>query len=125
MFTAFELPHLLRVVMMAMPVLLVAVPAVVLCMVRESLPRRVRVAVACAVVLQVTNHLVTPLITYQISRFASTDTSMNLYLLVNVSRATAHGIVLALLVYAAFAGRGESVSRTLSQPGGRGGFADR
>jgi uncharacterized protein YhhL (DUF1145 family) len=103
--SSFDLSKILAQLLGASPFLLVAVAGLVLCMIRAGRPARVRIAVGCAVALQIGSYLALPLVyshVFQLVQPMGADLNLTL-LIVRLFGSLVSGTALALLLYAAFA----------------------
>ena len=107
MASQFDPAMLIARVVGAAPFLLVAVVGVVLCLVRESRPVRVRIAAGCAVAIIVGLRLMTPYLfpyVFRLLPMGNTIGEINLaILLFTVMTSTVYAVALGLLLWGAFA----------------------
>jgi hypothetical protein len=101
----FDLPGIVGSLMVSFPFLVVALAGVVICMVRDSRPTRVRVAVGSALALHLANHLGLRLVSnLMIQHFTRTGENPGMPLfIVQLVGSLVYATALALLLYAAFA----------------------
>jgi hypothetical protein len=106
MSSAFDLQMILSRLLSSAPYLIVAFGGIVLCMIRQSRPARVRIAVGCALALQLAQHLVLPFVynhIFQLLQSSSSSGGMNAgMVVVNLIGSLISATVLGLLLYAAF-----------------------
>jgi D-alanyl-lipoteichoic acid acyltransferase DltB (MBOAT superfamily) len=107
MSNAFDLQMVLSRLIGSAPFLAVAFCGIVLCMVRQSRPARVRIAVGCALALQLASYLVLPFLYNHVFQLLQSraptggiDTGM---IVVNLFTAMVSATALGLLLFAAFA----------------------
>jgi len=100
----FDLSSMIGPLMVSAPFLVVAFAGVVICLVRDSRPNRVRVAVGCALALHLLNHLglgvVSSFIIQQATR-SGNNVGMPLFV-VQMVGSLVYAVALGLLLYAAF-----------------------
>lgn len=101
----FDLSGILVSLLVSFPFLIVAFAGVVVCLVRDSRPNRVRVAVGVALALQLANHLGLRLVSNLIiQHFARTgDNPGSPLFIVQLAGSLVYATALGLLLYAAFA----------------------
>ncbi|MFO1091747.1 MAG: hypothetical protein U0992_00325 [Planctomycetaceae bacterium] len=89
----------------AIPFLLVAFAGAVVCMIRESRPVRVRIAVGCALAIQLGLRMLMPLVYSQLSRVLSPAISSpneTPFIIINLLSSVVWAATLAVLLWAAF-----------------------
>ena len=120
MSSAFDLQMIFSWLIGAAPFLMVAFSGIVLCMVRQSRPARVRIAVGCALALQLASYLVLPFLYTHIvqvmqmnSQFSGPNGGAGM-IVINLLSAMVSATALGLLLFAAFSSddRPPEVSQT-------------
>jgi len=108
----FDLSGILGSLLVSFPFLIVAFAGVVICLVRDTRPNRVRIAVGCALALHLANHLGLRLIsTLVIQHFTRTGESPGMPLFViQLAGSLVYAAALGLLLYAAFTKDDSSVA---------------
>lgn len=100
----FDLSKVLSHIAAAAPVLVAAFAGAILCLLRSSRPVRVRIAVACAVAIELGMHLGWPLLVQVVfQRFSpGSDAWETGFMMVRLLGSLSSAAVLGLLLYAAF-----------------------
>jgi hypothetical protein len=107
MSSAFDPSAVLARILGSAPFLIVAFGGVVLCMIRQSRPARVRIAVACALALQLGSHLVLPYLYQHIIQLTQMNSPYSGsgsggMIVVSLIAASVSATSLGLMLFAAF-----------------------